>query len=114
MTNVESKSRRRHLEEKEIVLFVTQDLCKVISGTESTTDPGQFMFIRLGRARNKDLRECYLDVAFPTLNNEEVASIKLCMYQYYTDVKASPSDKFSMHTFKNTWNENKLLIGLYS
>ena len=79
--------------------FITEDYCN-ISGTDGE-DSKSSMFLRLGRSRKREKRDCYLKLHLPdSTNTQKIASMKLCLYQYYVDVGASSNDDFSL-SFSN-------------
>ena len=87
-------TKKRQLQQEELILFISQDTCKVVNGEDSISNAGQSMFLRVGRSRKDELRKCFLGIPLPDLSSVEVTDMKLCMYQYYTDVGASSADEF--------------------
>ena len=81
--------------------FITEDYCSVVSQSGTDGDDFTSMFLRLGRSRKKEKRQCYLKLNLPDLTNSlKIASMKLCLYQYYVDAGASSNDDFSL-SFSN-------------
>ncbi len=93
----------------DLYVFIHDDASIINSVDEpgsTTSNPGQLNFLRVGLSRKYEERRCLLKIDLPDLTDLVIDEIQLCMYQYYTDIGASSSDRFSLRTFSQNWSEN--------